>query len=198
MEENNLYENGVIVSLSGGVDSMVLFSCLLRLQIKKKFHIYVVSINYNLRKESADEAKFIKNFCRNHNVIYLVKDLENTISSENQRGIYDNNLKRSEFGFLLPIKYTYDKNLWIYSIPKLFFRINYRTIKNKTIIKLLELINNKKGETCKKPRIILDSGFRASIKNNYLLIYHYSDILENKDVDKLTFDSLEEFNDLIC
>ena len=34
MEENNLYDNGVIVSLSGGVDSMVIFSCLLRLKME--------------------------------------------------------------------------------------------------------------------------------------------------------------------
>ena len=353
MEENNLYDNGVIVSLSGGVDSMVILSCLLRLRIERKFSIYVVSINYNLRKESKFEAEFLKKFCRYHNVIYLVENIENTISNSNQRGIYNADskkvCKRSEFeetsrdvrfncyrsfidrhncngvmvghhkddiveniftnsmkghnildievmkkvgirkginiyrpfldfpksvifdlahqydipyfldttptwsrrgrmrneifplfdevftkswkkkfkeigtqsnqwndtierliikpwfedatfgkyGFFIPIKYSNDENLWIYSIPKLFFTINYGTIKKKTIVKLLEIINEERDETAKKPRIILDSGFRASIIENNLQIYHYSDILTNKGLDKLNFDTLEEFHNLI-
>ena len=101
MEENILFENGVIVSLSGGVDSMVVLSCLLRLRLENHFPIYVVSINYNLREESKDEAEFLKSFCRFNNIIFLVESLQNTISNNNQRGIYDEEgkkiLKRSEF-----------------------------------------------------------------------------------------------------
>ena len=59
MLENDLYKKGVIVSLSGGVDSMVILAILLRLQKERYFKIGVVSINYNLRYESKDEMKFI-------------------------------------------------------------------------------------------------------------------------------------------
>ena len=68
---------------------------------------------------------------------------------------------------------------------------------SETIVKLLEIINEERDETAKKPRIILDSGFRASIIENNLQIYHYSDILTNKGLDKLNFDTLEEFHNLI-
>ena len=63
MEDNNLYQNGVIVSLSGGVDSMVLFSILIRLKQIKDFPLAVSSINYNLRSESKKESEFIKQYC---------------------------------------------------------------------------------------------------------------------------------------
>ena len=63
MEDNNLYQNGVIVSLSGGVDSMVLFSILIRLKQIKDFPLAVSSINYNLRSESKRESEFIKQYC---------------------------------------------------------------------------------------------------------------------------------------
>lgn len=62
MVDNNLYKNGVIVSLSGGVDSMVILAVLLRLQREKYFNIGIVSINYNLRYESKDEMKFLSDY----------------------------------------------------------------------------------------------------------------------------------------
>ena len=36
MSDNKLYENGVIVSLSGGVDSMVILAILLRLKKERE------------------------------------------------------------------------------------------------------------------------------------------------------------------
>ena len=59
MNNNNLFENGVIVSLSGGVDSMIILASLLRIRREKFFKIYACAINYNLRKESNDEF-FVK------------------------------------------------------------------------------------------------------------------------------------------
>ena len=100
IQENNLLEKGVIISLSGGVDSMVLLAILIRLRTEKNFSIYVVSINYNLRKESKFEANFIKKYCRFYNIIFLVKDIDKTISNEDsQRRIIDNGklCKRSEY-----------------------------------------------------------------------------------------------------
>jgi tRNA(Ile)-lysidine synthetase-like protein len=352
MTENNLFEKGVIISLSGGVDSMVIFSCLLRLRLENYYPIYVVSINYNLRDESEDEALFIKKFCRFYNVVFLVENIENSTITDNRRGIIDTDTKktskRSEFeetsrdarfnaykhfinsfncngvivghhkddiieniftnsmkghnildievmkkigerkgvtiyrplldfpkseifdfahkynvpyfldttpewsrrgrmrneifplfdevftpswkkkfkeigtqsnqwndtierliinpwfenvvlgrfGFSIPIKYQTDENLWLYALPKLFFKINYGTIKKKTIVKLLEIIINIK-EDDKPPKIILDSGFRATIMNNKLLIYHYQDILDSIKIKKFSIKHLDQFHDLI-
>ena len=59
-KEHGVYRNGVIVSLSGGVDSMVTFALLLHLQSINYFPIYTATIDYGLRTESKDESKFIE------------------------------------------------------------------------------------------------------------------------------------------
>jgi len=81
MDKNNLYESGVIVSLSGGVDSMVILAILIRLINEKPFNIYTCSINYNLRKESYDEMLFLKEYCKNYNVKTYFHHLEGTYNT---------------------------------------------------------------------------------------------------------------------
>ena len=78
MEDNNLYQNGVIVSLSGGVDSMVIFSILIRLKQIKDFPLAVSSINYNLRSESKMESEFIKQYCVYYQIVYNIDHLNLT------------------------------------------------------------------------------------------------------------------------
>ncbi len=58
-KEHQVYSKGAIVSLSGGVDSMVTLAILIHLQKTHKFRIYTASIDYCLRKESADESEFL-------------------------------------------------------------------------------------------------------------------------------------------
>jgi tRNA(Ile)-lysidine synthetase-like protein len=354
MEDNNLYENGVLVSLSGGVDSMVLISILFRLQIDRHFNIYTSTINYNLRKESLDEVDFIKKYCSLYDhVYYNVTNVEGTFADNNKRCLISGNKKskRSEFedelknirynsyneiisnfnckgvmlghheddiieniftnsmrghnildievmkhisnisnenrncviyrpllsyrkseilkfaelykipyfldttpkwsrrgkmrneifplftdvfssswktkfkeigtqsnnwcktintliinpwiekvkfgkyGFVLPIQYTDDINIWTYAIPKMFFKINYNTIKHRTITKLLEIINNFKNQ--KTNIITLDSGFNALIINNDLVVFHLEDIKnESKDFNIKDF-NIKNFNEIL-
>lgn len=56
---NSLYKKEVIVSLSGGVDSMVTLAILIFLQKTYNFTIYTASIDYGLRNESNDESEFL-------------------------------------------------------------------------------------------------------------------------------------------
>jgi tRNA(Ile)-lysidine synthetase-like protein len=66
-KENGIYKNtSAIVSLSGGVDSMVLLACLLHLRDanNKSFDIYTASIDYCLRKESNSESNFLKKYTK--------------------------------------------------------------------------------------------------------------------------------------
>ncbi len=56
---HQVYTKGAIVSLSGGVDSMVTLAILIHLQKTHKFPIYTASVDYGLRKESADESEFL-------------------------------------------------------------------------------------------------------------------------------------------
>jgi len=57
------YKN-IILSLSGGVDSMVTFALLLL--TKEDRNLTTASINYNLREESSDELHFIKDYTRRY------------------------------------------------------------------------------------------------------------------------------------
>ena len=99
MNDNNLYENGVIVSLSGGVDSMVILAILIKLQYQKFFKIVTCNINYNLRNESEMESTFLKKYCRNYNITSNTQHLHGTYSRGNHRGLVTNLgiSKRSEF-----------------------------------------------------------------------------------------------------
>ena len=58
----------VVVGLSGGPDSMCLLDILLSLN--KKIEIICAHINHNIRKESAEEEKFVKDYCLKRKVIY--------------------------------------------------------------------------------------------------------------------------------
>lgn len=61
-KNNNVYLHGTIVSLSGGVDSMVTLAILLFLQQQNFFPIFTASIDYGLREESADESRFLMKY----------------------------------------------------------------------------------------------------------------------------------------
>ena len=67
-QKHNIYENGAIISLSGGVDSMVVLAILIKLSTLYNFQIYACSLNYNLRNEQEDEMKFLELYCKNYNI----------------------------------------------------------------------------------------------------------------------------------
>ena len=74
--ENTLKENDcLVIGISGGPDSM----CLLDLvtKYKESFHlkIIVAHINHGIRKESEEEASFVKKICEEKNVIFEYQKL---------------------------------------------------------------------------------------------------------------------------
>ena len=86
MDQNGYFKNGIIISLSGGVDSMVLLRLLLKIRNNNFFKIYAVMINYNLRKESTDEAEFVKKYCNMNNVDITITHIENIKSCRKDLG----------------------------------------------------------------------------------------------------------------
>ena len=60
------FNNYVVVGVSSGPDSM----CLLDLLEKKTNKIVVCHINHNIRKESITEENYIKEYCKNHKLIF--------------------------------------------------------------------------------------------------------------------------------
>ena len=77
-QENDVFKNGAIVSLSGGVDSMVTLACLLRLRKSEgiNFPICAASIDYSQRDEQYTEVEFLKDYCLTNDVKMYVAKVE--------------------------------------------------------------------------------------------------------------------------
>jgi tRNA(Ile)-lysidine synthetase-like protein len=90
-----------IISLSGGVDSMV---CLVYcMTIYPDINWVCVHINYKNRGESDDEADFIANFCYKHNIKLYVREINEInrnkcmLSDINMREIYEDYTRKVRF-----------------------------------------------------------------------------------------------------
>ena len=56
----------VVCAISGGVDSM----CLLDIVKKYPINIICAHVNHNLREESYEEYEFVKNYCKDNNIVF--------------------------------------------------------------------------------------------------------------------------------
>jgi tRNA(Ile)-lysidine synthase len=74
---NGLFETNdtVIVSCSGGPDSMCLLSLIVSLKDKFDLNIVCAHVNHHVRKESNDEEEFVKNYCDNHKIKFELLDI---------------------------------------------------------------------------------------------------------------------------
>lgn len=67
---NKLIKEGetIAVACSGGQDSMCLLNVLMRLRNKLKFNLVVVNVDHSLRKTSASDSNFVRNYCEKNNL----------------------------------------------------------------------------------------------------------------------------------
>lgn len=77
-EQQNIYTSGAIVSLSGGVDSMIVLATLLKIRTYENcsFPIFAASIDYSQRDEQSKEIKFLKEYCETYNVKLYISKVE--------------------------------------------------------------------------------------------------------------------------
>lgn len=71
--KENISDECIVVGVSGGVDSMVLLS-ILKEKLNNK--IICAHVHHNLRVESDEELEFVKEYCRNNDIIFEFKKLE--------------------------------------------------------------------------------------------------------------------------
>ena len=69
--------DSIVVGCSTGPDSMALVDLLLKLRNKYNLSIIIAHVNHNVRKESYEEAVFIKNYCEDHNLAFETMVIEN-------------------------------------------------------------------------------------------------------------------------
>ena len=92
IEEKNIKK--ILVSLSGGVDSMVLLEILCNI----KSDIICCHINYNNRDESKKEKEFLIEYCNYKNIKIEYIDMEITRDSI-KRDVYENLSKKTRYDF---------------------------------------------------------------------------------------------------
>ena len=87
----------IIISLSGGVDSMVfLYLCKLFQTISSSFKFIVVHINWNQRPESIREAEFLISYLKMNNISFLYEDVSD-LSREEDREYFESKGKEIRF-----------------------------------------------------------------------------------------------------
>lgn len=84
-----------IVSLSGGVDSMVIITILKYL----KCHVIACHINYNNRKETNFEEEFLKKWCEYNNIKIYIKNIQNITRGTVKRSTYELETRNIRFDF---------------------------------------------------------------------------------------------------
>ena len=85
----------IIVSLSGGVDSMVLISILKIVG----YEPIGCHINYNNRKETNDEQNFLEYWCNTNSIKLYVKNIINLKRKNSKRSDYEYESKKIRFDF---------------------------------------------------------------------------------------------------
>ena len=88
-------ENRLIVSLSGGVDSMVLTTILKLLE----YEVIGVHINYNNRKETRQEQDFLQGWCDYNNIKLYIREITEIKRATSKRLDYEIESKKIRFDF---------------------------------------------------------------------------------------------------
>ena len=97
----------VIVSLSGGVDSMVLTTILKLLG----YNVICGHINYNNRNETYEEQEFLEKWCYFNSIKLYVKTLDNIKRSESKRNEYEAITKKIRFDFYKEIMLNEEQSM---------------------------------------------------------------------------------------
>lgn len=109
MEEVNKYleqllniNDTIVVSCSGGPDSMCLLSLLLNFKKSKNLNIIVAHVNHKVREESEEEETFVKEYTKSHGAIFELL----TINNYNKKNFHDDaRVQRYKFTDELMTKY---------------------------------------------------------------------------------------------
>jgi len=68
--------NKIVVGCSTGPDSMALVDMLLKIREKYHLSLIVAHVNHNIRRESVQEAKFLKEYCELHKIVFETMTIE--------------------------------------------------------------------------------------------------------------------------
>ncbi|MBP5678504.1 MAG: tRNA lysidine(34) synthetase TilS [Bacilli bacterium] len=107
IDESFLHTNDkIVIGCSTGPDSMALVDLLLHVREKYQLSLIICHVNHNIRKESVQEAQFLKEFCELHNLIFETMTIEE-YGDDN----FHNEARNIRYQFFDSIVKKYDANL---------------------------------------------------------------------------------------
>jgi len=112
----------IVVGVSAGPDSMALLHML---QKTIKVNIVCAHINHNVRKESKTEEEYLKNYCKENNIIF-----ESTTITSYKKNNFENEAREKRYNF-------YEKILKKYNSHNLFLAHHGDDLIETVIMKIL-------------------------------------------------------------
>ena len=95
----------IVVGCSTGPDSMALVDMLLKIREKYHLTLIIAHVNHNVRKESFQEAEFLKDYCWKNNLVFESMIIEN-YGDDN----FHNEARNIRYRFFDTIVHKYDAN----------------------------------------------------------------------------------------
>lgn len=105
---SNIEERNIGVSLSGGVDSMVILFVLYVLKYNKKINsIYAIHLEYANRDEAYEETNFLINYCNLLDIPIYIRKINYMSRTSVDRNFYESETKKARFN---SYKYLIEKH----------------------------------------------------------------------------------------
>lgn len=98
-------QDRIVVGCSTGPDSMALVDMLLKIREKYHLTIIIAHVNHNVRKESYQEAEFLKDYCEKNDLIFESMIIEN-YGDDN----FHNEARNIRYRFFDSVVHKYDAN----------------------------------------------------------------------------------------
>ena len=98
-------DDRIVIGCSTGPDSMALVDMLLKIRNKYNLSLIIAHVNHNVRKESYEEQEFIKEFCRDNNIIF-----EGMIIEEYGDDNFHNEARNIRYNYFDSIVHKYNAN----------------------------------------------------------------------------------------
>ena len=95
----------IVVGCSTGPDSMALVDMLLKVREKYNLIIIIAHVNHNVRKESYEEAEFIRQYCIDNNLLF-----ESMVIEEYGDDNFHNEARNIRYNFFENVVTKYDAN----------------------------------------------------------------------------------------
>ena len=95
----------IVIGCSSGPDSMSLVDMLLKVRKKYNLQLVIAHVNHNVRKESYEEAEYLKQYCLDNNLVF-----ESMVIEEYGDDNFHNEARNIRYNFFENLIHKYDGN----------------------------------------------------------------------------------------